>query len=106
MSIETTTENHRTIGVTPSAPWRIKAVTVLPDYRLSVTSNDDTSGIVDMSLLVKSERAGMYSELKDEQLFSRVCLELGVLTWPNGADLDPEWVHDEVSGNKSWSVTV
>jgi len=104
MSIEATTEDHRTIGVIPAAPWRIKAVNVLPGYRLSVTCNDGTSGIVDMSLLVNSERAGMYSELKDEQLFSRVCLELGVLTWPNGADLDPEWVHEEVSGNKTWSV--
>lgn len=27
-------------------------------------------------------------------------------TWPNGADLDPEWVHDEVSGNKTWFVPI
>jgi hypothetical protein len=92
MSIEITTQNHRTTGVIPAAPWRLKAVNVLPDYRLSVTCNDGTSGIVDMSRLVTSELAGVFSALKDEQLFSQVRLDLGVLTWPNGADLDPEWV--------------
>jgi hypothetical protein len=44
--------------VIPAAPWRIKAVNVLPGYRLSVTCNDGTSGIVDMSRLVASEQAG------------------------------------------------
>jgi hypothetical protein len=106
MSIETTTEDHRTLGVIPAAPWRIKAVNVLPGYRLSVTCNDGTSGLVDMSRLVSSERAGVFSALKDEQIFSQVSLDLGVLTWPNGADLDPEWVHDEVTENKTWSVPI
>lgn len=106
MSIETSTEDHRTTGVIPAAPWRIKAVNVLPDYRLSVTCNDGTSGIIDMSRLVSSELAGIFSELNDEQLFSQVRLDLGVLTWPNGADLDPEWVHDEVAENKTWSVPI
>jgi hypothetical protein len=106
MPIETIAQTHRTLGVTPVAPWRIKAVNVLPGYRLSVTCNDGTSGIVDMSRLVLSERAGIFSELKDEKLFSLVSLELGVMTWPNGADLDPEWVHEETRGNKTWSVPV
>jgi hypothetical protein len=106
MSIETTTEDHRTIGVIPAAPWRIKAVNVLPGYRLSVTCNDGTSGIVDMYQLVSSERAGIFSELQDERIFNQVRLDIGVLTWPNGADLDPEWVHDEVSENKTWSVPI
>jgi hypothetical protein len=54
--------------------------------------------------LVASERAGVYAVLKDETLFSQVNVELGVLTWPNGADLDPEWVHEELGKNKTWSV--
>ena len=106
MSIETTTKDHRSIGVIPAAPWRIKAVNVLPGYRLSVTCNDGTSGIVDMSRLVSIEHAGIFSELKDAQIFSQVRMNIGVLTWPNGADLDPEWVHDKVSGNITWSVPI
>lgn len=42
--------------------------------------------------------------VEDEAIFSRVNVELGVLTWPNGADLDPEWMHEELGKNKTWSV--
>ncbi|GAB5604986.1 DUF2442 domain-containing protein [Sideroxyarcus sp. TK5] len=104
MPIETVTQEHSAAGVTPAAPWRVRAVNVLPGYRLSVTCNDGTSGVVDMSHLVASEKAGIYAALKDEKLFNQVNVELGALTWPNGADLDPEWVHEEIEKNKSWSV--
>ncbi len=106
MPIETVTQEHRPAGVIPAAPWRVSAVNVQPGYRLSVTCNDGTSGVVDMSRLVASERAGVYAVLKDAQLFQQVSIELGALTWPNGADLDPLWVHEEIGKNKTWSVPV
>ncbi len=93
-------------GVTALAPWRVRAVNVLPGYRLSITCNDGTNGIVDMSALVNSPDAGMYAELKDQTLFQQVNIELGALTWPNGADLDPSWVHEEIGKNKNWAVPV
>lgn len=99
-------EDHRALGVIPAAPRRIKAINVLPGSRLSVTCNDGTSGIVDMSQLVASELAGVFSALKDEQIFSQVRLDLGGMTWPNNAGLDPEWIHDEVGESKTWSVLV
>ena len=43
---------------------------VLPDY-----------------VLVNSPDAGIYAALKDAHLFQKVSIELGALTWPNGADL-------------------
>lgn len=104
MPIETATEEHRSARVTGAAPWRVRAANVLPDYKLSVTCNDGTSGIVDMSALVNSADAGIFAALKDAQLFQQVKIELGAITWPNGADLDPVWVHEEVSKNKTWSV--
>ena len=104
MSIETATKEYRPAGIVAPAPWRVRAVSVLPGYRLSVTCNDGTSGIVDMSRLVASERAGIFAALKDEKLFNQVGIEFGALTWPNGADLDPAWLHEEIRGNKTWSV--
>jgi len=94
---------HRSAGVTASAPWRVRAVNVQPGYRLSITCNDGTSGIVDMAALVNSASAGIFAALKDAQLFQKVSIELGALTWPNGADLDPLWVHEEIGKNKTWS---
>jgi len=40
------------------------------------------------------------------RLFQKVSIKLGALTWPNGADLDPLWTHEEISKNKTWSVPV
>lgn len=104
MPIETVTQEHSTTGVTPAATWRVLAVNVPSGYRLSITCNDGTSGIVDMSRLVASEKAGVYAALKDETLFNKVSIDLGVLAWPNGADLEPEWAHEEMAKYKSWSV--
>ena len=61
---------------------------------------------MDMSALVDSQDAGMYAKLKDTQLFQQVSIELGALSWPNGADLDPSWVHEEIGKNKTWPVPV
>jgi len=106
MPIETVTQEHSAAGVTAAAPWRVCAVSALPGYRLSITCNDGTSGIVDMSALVNSADAGIFAALKDAQLFQQVSLELGALTWPNGADLDPLWVHEEIGKNKTWCIPV
>lgn len=78
MPTETATKEHRSSGIMVTAPWRTRSVTVLADYCLSVTCNDGTTGTVDMSQLIFSEKAGIYSTLKDAQLFNQACIELGV----------------------------
>jgi len=104
MPTETITQEHCTAGITAAAPWRVRTVSVLTDYCLSVTCNDGATGIVDMSRLISSEQAGIFAALKDEILFNQVRIELGALIWPNGADLDPEWMHEEIGKNKIWCV--
>ncbi|MER2514378.1 MAG: DUF2442 domain-containing protein [Nitrosomonas ureae] len=104
MSTETVTQENCAAGITAAAPWRVRTVNVLPNYCLSVTCNDGTTGIVNMSRLISGELAGIFAALQDEQLFNQVRIVLGVLTWPNGADLDPVWVHEEIGKNKVWCV--
>ena len=106
MSTKTAAQEHCPPGITAAAPWRIRSVTVLLDYCLSVTCNDGATGTIDMSQLIFSEKPGIYSALKDTQLFNQVRIELGALTWPNGADLDPVWMHEEIGKNKVWCVLV
>ena len=106
MPNETVAQENIAVGLRAAATWRVRAVNVLSDYRLSITCNDGINGIADMSALVNSPDAGVYAELKDVQLFQKVSIELGALTWPNGADLDPLWTHEELSKNKMWSVPV
>lgn len=104
MSTETVTQENCAAGITAAAPWRVRTVNVLPNYCLSVTCNDGTTGIVDMSRLISGELACIFMALQEEQLFNQVRIVLGALTWPNGADLDPVWVYEEMGKNKVWCV--
>jgi hypothetical protein len=104
MSVETAAQDHCAVGIITAVPWRVRAVTVLPGFRLAVTCNDGVSGVVEMSQLVAGEHSGIYAALRDEKLFSQVRIELGALTWTNGADLDPEWTHEELAKNPIWMV--
>jgi Protein of unknown function (DUF2442) len=104
MPSQTAPKENQAIGITPAAPWRIRAVTALPDYRLALSFQDGRSGIVDCSAIKTSIRPGIYAPLTDPDFFAQVRVELGVLTWPNGADLDPGWLHDELADRESWTV--
>ena len=102
MSVETIAETNRAPGVIPAAPWRVTAISVQSGYRLAVTFVDGTSGIADLSALVSSKDAGIFAPLADPALFDRATVELGAITWPNGADLDPDWLHEEISRSGEW----
>jgi hypothetical protein len=104
MSIQTTPEADQAAGVIPAAPWRVKAISILPNYRLAVTFQDGTDGIVDFSAVLTARECGIFDALKDKTCFDQARLELGVVTWPNGADMDPRWMHEQVRVNKLWSV--
>lgn len=68
----------------PAAPWRVKALSVLPDYRLAVTFQDGTNGIVDFSAVLTAKDCGIFDALKDKAIFNQARLDLGVVVWPNG----------------------
>lgn len=106
MSGETATQENSASGVTPKAAWRVKAVSVLPEYRLAVTFQDGTNGIVDLSAVGTAREAGIYAALADIRLFEKAYVDVGVVTWPNGADLDPAWMYERIREEKVWSVPV
>ena len=106
MSIEAVAEANRSSGVIATAPWRIRNFSILPGYRIAVTFNDGTSGVADLSGLKSSRNCGIFEALKDPAYFDQASLELGVVTWPNGADLDPAWMHEEMGSGKTWSVPI
>ena len=104
MSSQTATQENSAAGVIPAAPWRIEAVSVLPEFRLALTFRDGLTGIADFSAIKASKNNGIYEALADADFFAQVQITLGVLTWPNGADMDPVWLYDNLATNKSWPV--
>jgi len=76
----------------------------LPGQRLAISFQDGTSGIADFSAIQTARESGIYEALKDIAYFEQAHLELGVVTWPNGADIDPAWMYEQIKTFKTWSV--
>src|SRR3990172_12178438 len=89
MPSQTATQKNSAAGVIPAAPWRVQALSVLPGHRLALTFRDGSTGIADFSGIGTTSNPGIYAPLANSDFFAQVQIELGVLTWPNGADLDP-----------------
>ena len=63
--------------------------------RLRLRFSDGQEGVRDLSDLL-AEGGTMVAPLRDPALFDRVFLQSGVVTWPNGFDLDPIALHREM----------
>jgi len=71
---------------------KVIEVQPLDGYRLWVRFHDGTVGTV---ALANELWGPMFEPLKDPDLFSQVSInpELDTVTWPNGADLAPEFLY-------------
>jgi hypothetical protein len=71
---------------------RIVEVEVVGEHRLRLTFDDGVSGELDASTW---DWRGVFEPLSDPAFFARVelDLELGTISWPNGADVAPETLH-------------
>jgi Protein of unknown function (DUF2442) len=67
----------------------------LGGHRLHATFSDGTAGEHGFSALVGAS-GPMGEPLRDPAYFARVFLEDGAPTWPNGFDMDPEWLRREM----------
>jgi uncharacterized protein DUF2442 len=74
----------------------------LGGFRLHVRFSDGSEGVHDFSGMV-DEPGPMLEPLGDEAYFSRVFLEFGAPTWPNGFDIAPEWLRREMHAAGSLS---
>jgi hypothetical protein len=78
----------------------IVEVEPLEGYRLFVRFEDGVQGVVDVSDLVRFE--GVFAPLEDLDQFRQASVnpELGVVCWPNGADLDPDVLYAHLTGTR------
>ena len=73
--------------------YEVKSFKLLGAYTLEIQFDDGVTTVVNLDGALEGE---LYGPLKDPALFERVKLdeETGNLVWPNGADFDPEILHD------------
>lgn len=101
-------EGDRAPEVTPTikhtVPWRVTAVTVQADARLSVTFVDGTAGEVHLKPFLSSPcvEGTVFEPLRDPATFAQAQVVLGAVQWPNGADLAPDAMYDAIRELGRW----
>ncbi len=73
--------------------YRVEAFEIIGPYTLRVQFDDHTRQTIDFKPVLGGE---LFGPLKELSLFNQVRLdtEVHTLVWPNGADFDPETLHD------------
>jgi hypothetical protein len=77
---------------------RIAKIKCLGGYRLRATFNHGMAGDLDFSAIVHGG-GPMAEPLRDPAYFARVFLDDGAPTWPNGYDVAPGWLRQEVEAS-------
>jgi hypothetical protein len=74
---------------------KVAKIKCLDGYRLRATFSDGMAGEYDFSAIVGGSGL-MVEPLRDPAFFTRVFLEDGAPTWPNGFDVAPGWLRREI----------
>jgi hypothetical protein len=80
---------------------KVIEVSVIPERRLSVRFSDGVAGTVEID---QDSLCGVFTPLSDPAFFSRAYIDHGAVTWPNGADLAPDTMHDALRAAGFWLV--
>jgi len=62
-------------------------------FRIYLTFNDGSTGVVDFSRWLQGPA---FAPLRDPAYFAQFTVDGGTVAWPNGADVAPETLYDEV----------
>jgi len=82
---------------------RVAHVEASPPHALHIRFSDGREGRIDLTAVVLQTGA-MVEPLRDPAFFSRVRVERGVPTWPNGFDIAPGWLYREMEGSGTLSA--
>ena len=74
--------------------FKLLSVLPLDGYRVEVCFDDGVNGVVDLSSRLFGP---VFEALKDQALFMQATVdEFGAVCWPNGADLAPDALHEQL----------
>jgi Protein of unknown function (DUF2442) len=86
----------------------VTAVVPLADFHARVTFSDGTTR--DINLLPYIDAGGIFSPIRsDERIFRSMTVENDTISWPNGADIDPDVLYLGLPPNASeaqWQAAV
>ncbi len=68
----------------------IKEVKVIENYKLKLKFENNEEKVFDLKPYLN---LGKFSELQNPELFKKVRISFDTIEWPNGIDLDPEFLY-------------
>jgi hypothetical protein len=102
MRTKPNSEENISPAIICNAPWRLIKIKPLDDYILEAEFVDGTHGFVNLKQLVTNPRSGVFVKLADVNVFNKVYVDYGVATWPEGIDLAPDNMYNEIKNNGTW----
>jgi hypothetical protein len=79
--------------------WSVQQAEAIGDLTLRVVFRDGLSGVVRFE---EAYLDGVFDVLRNPDFFKQVLIEYGAVTWPNGLDLAPDAMYDEIKKNGEW----
>ncbi|HEX9774561.1 MAG TPA: DUF2442 domain-containing protein [Actinomycetota bacterium] len=76
----------------------VTAAEYVDGFRIRVVFNDGLDSIVDFEDWLSGP---MFEPLRSPEFFKRFFVEAGTITWPNGADIAPEALHERASATSA-----
>lgn len=72
---------------------RVKSFKIIAPYTIKIRFEDGASQVINFQPILGG---GMYRPLRDLEFFNKVFVSDGIatLTWPNGADFNPDHLYD------------
>ena len=67
------------------------------DYQIYVEFDNDECGVLDMKPYLNF---GVFSRIRDKNVFSKVRVSFDTIEWPGGIDLDPQFVYEKSDKKK------
>ena len=71
----------------------ISSAEYLADYDVRFTFSDGREGVVDLRRTVFEDPREIFATLRDPSVFKRLFIDHGVLCWPDGPDIAPEYIY-------------
>jgi hypothetical protein len=76
---------------------KVTDIAVIPEYKLKVTFDDGVSGVIDLRDFIEN---GIFSVLKDKQLFNKVYTVGYAIAWSDELEIDAIAVYAEILNKK------
>ena len=75
--------------------YRVESFEIISSYTLTIGFDDGTKQVINFEPVLSGE---LFGPLRDLNLFNQVTIdpEVHTLVWPNGADLAPEFLHQNL----------